>query len=368
MNGKVDDSRTPANIKFPAREKRLNRFRGQIISLLVLVPVLLAVIAIAACLGSVNVPLGRTLSIIASKLLFFLDFSNHSWTEAQSVIIFDVRLPRVIMAALCGGALAAAGATYQGLFRNPLADPYLIGVSQGAAFGAVLAIFTSVSWSAFSVWMIPLFAFSGALLVTFLVYRISLTNNILPTTTLILAGIALGAFFSAGVSYIMSVSSNKIGSMVLWLMGSFNNVLWNEVRVTFPIVLAGLVILILFGRSLNIMQLGDDQAKQLGLNVERDKKILLAVSTIVVAAAVSFVGIIGFVGIIIPHAARLLWGPDYRFLLPLSVLSGAVFMVVTDIVARILFAPAEIPISVITAACGAPFFLYLLRKRMKSIF
>jgi iron complex transport system permease protein len=364
----MDNDQTPAVMNSPAREKKLNRFRRQIISLLILAPVLLVVIIAAACLGSVNVPFGHTLGIITSKLLSFSDFSNHSWTEPQSVIIFDVRLPRVVMAALCGAALAIAGATYQGLFRNPLADPYLIGVSQGAAFGAVLAISLSANWSAFSVWMIPVFAFSGALLVTFLVYRISKTGNILPATTLILAGIALGAFFAAGVSYIMSIAGAKTGSMVLWLMGSFNNVMWNEVRVTFPLVSAGLIVLILFGRSLNIMQLGDDQAKQLGLNVERDKKILLAVSTIMVAAAVSFVGIIGFVGIIIPHAVRLIWGPDYRFLLPLSVLSGAIFMVATDIAARVLFAPAEIPIGVITAACGAPFFLYLLRKKMKSIF
>jgi len=352
----------------PALERNLTRFRRQIISLLILAPVLPVVMAAAACLGSVNVPFGHTIGIIFSKLLFFLDFSNYSWTEPQSVIIFDVRLPRIVMAALCGAALAIAGATYQGLFRNPLADPYLIGVSQGAAFGAVLAIFLPVSWSAFSVWMVPVFAFSGALFVTFLVYRISITGNVLPTATLILAGIALGAFFAAGVSYIMSIAGHKTGNMVLWLMGSFNNVLWNEVRVTFPIILAGLFVLILFGRSLNVMQLGDEQAKQLGLNVERDKKILLAVSTIMVAAAVSFVGIIGFVGIIIPHAARLIWGPDYRFLLPLSVLLGAVFMVTTDIAARVLFAPAEIPIGVITAVCGAPFFLYLLRKKMKSIF
>jgi len=349
-------------------EKKSGRFRKQIVSLLILAPALLVIMATAACLGSVNVPFGHTLGIIFSKLLPFPDFSDHLWTEAQSVIIFDVRLPRVVMAALCGAALSMAGAVYQGLFRNPLADPYLIGVSQGAAFGAVLAISLSAGWNAFSVWMIPVFAFSGALLVTFLVYRISSTGNILPATTLILAGIALGALFSAGVSYIMSVSGTKIGGMVLWLMGSFNNAMWNEVRVTFPAVLAGLFILILFGRSLNIMQLGDDQAKQLGLNVERDKKILLAVSTIMVAAAVSFVGIIGFVGIIIPHAVRLIWGPDYRFLLPLSVLSGAVFMVATDIAARVLFAPAEIPIGVITAVCGAPFFLYLLRRKMKSIF
>ena len=364
----MDNNQNPANTNSCATEKKIGRFRKQIFSLLVLAPVLLVVMAVATGLGSVNVPFGHTLGIISSRLLFFLDFSNPSWTNSQAVIIFDVRLPRVVMAALCGAALAMAGAVYQGLFRNPLADPYLIGVSQGAAFGAVLAIFLPVSWNAFNVWMIPAFAFSGALLVTFLVYRIAITGNILPATTLILAGIALGAFFSAGVSYIISISGVKTGSMVLWLMGSFNNAMWNEVRVTLPIVLAGLFVLILFGRSLNVMQLGDEQAKQLGLNVERDKKILLAASTIIVAAAVSFIGIIGFVGIIIPHAVRLLWGPDYRFLLPLSALLGAVFIVTTDIAARVLFAPAEIPVGVITAACGAPFFLYLLRKKIKSIF
>ena len=350
------------------QEKKIGRFRKQIISLLVLAIGLLAVMVLATSLGSVNVPFGNTFGIMVSKILFFLDFSNPWWTDSQAVIIFDIRLPRVVMAAICGAALAVAGATYQGLFRNPLADPYLIGVAQGAAFGAVLAIFLPIAWSSFSSWLVPLFAFSGALLVTFLVYRISKIGNILPTSTLILAGIALGAFFSAGVSYIISISATKSHSMVLWLMGSFNNTMWSEVWVTLPIIAVGVIILIFFGRSLNIMQLGDEQAKQLGVNVERDKKLLLVVSTLITAAAVAFVGIIGFVGIIIPHAVRLLWGPDYRFLLPLSILLGAIFMVTTDIMARYFFAPAEIPIGVITAVCGAPFFLYLLRTKMKSIF
>ena len=190
----------------------------------------------------------------------------------------------------------------------------------------------------------------------------------MPVTTLILAGVALGALLGSIVSYLIISSGEKMHGIMFWLMGSFALSQWAEVRLVLPYVAVGIFIILLFARPLNVMQLDEEQAQQLGINVERLKLILLAAATLVTAAAVSFVGIIGFVGIIIPHAVRLIWGADYRFLLPLSVLTGAIFMILADLIARTALAPTEIPIGVITALCGAPFFLYLLRRRRKVIF
>jgi len=351
--------------------KKPNRFRKQIISLIALAAALFAAMVLACSVGAVNIPFFDTMAIIISKVLPFINFENPSWEVWQADIIFNVRMPRVVMAAVVGAALSIAGATYQGLFRNPLADPYLIGVSQGASFGAVLAMILVPAGflMAFGNWATAAFAFLGALLVVFLVYNISKVGRTLPTTTLILAGVAIGAFFSAFVSYMITAADpDQVKSIMFWLMGSFNGTIWPYVYVALPILVLGAAILIFFGRSLNLMQLGDDQAQQLGVNVERDKKVLLLISTVVTAAGVAFVGIIGFVGIIIPHATRLIWGPDYRFLLPLSIFMGSIFIILCDLICRTVFSPAEIPIGVITALLGAPFFLFLLRSKMRSIF
>jgi len=327
---------------------------------------LLLMAIVATSIGSVDIPFITTLSIILAKLPF-VDLTG-SCTASQETIIWDIRLPRVILAGLVGAALAIAGATYQGLFRNPLADPYLIGVAQGAALGAVIGFLLPISWQSFEFGIIPVLAFVGALISVITVYMISRVGGTLPVTTLILAGVALGAFFSAIVSYLITISEEAVHGVMFWLMGSFALSRWSEVQVVLPVVLVGVVIIIIYSRSLNLMQLGEEQAQQLGANVERLKIILLAASTLITAAAVSFVGIIGFVGIIIPHAVRLIWGADYRFLLPLSILVGALFMIVADLVSRTIMAPTEIPVGVITALCGAPFFLYLLRRRTRMLF
>ena len=184
----------------------------------------------------------------------------------------------------------------------------------------------------------------------------------------VLAGVALGAFCSSIVSYLIITSGEKMHGIVFWLMGSFSLSEWSEVRVVLPYIITGVVIILLYARSLNVMQLDEEQAQQLGVDVEKVKRILLAAATLITAAAVSFVGTIGFVGIILPHVVRLIWGPDYRFLLPLSLLSGAVFLILADLVARTALAPMEIPVGVITAICGAPFFLYILRRKRKVVF
>jgi len=277
-------------------------------------------------------------------------------------------LPRVVLAGLVGGALSLAGATYQGLFRNPLADPYLIGVAQGAALGAVVGFLLPSPWHNIGFGIIPLLAFVGALVSTAIVYTLARVGKTLPVTTLILAGVALGALLGSVVSYLIISSGEKMHGIIFWLMGSFSLSQWSEVKVVLPYVVAGVVVILLFARPLNVMQLDEEQAQQLGINVEKLKLVLLAAATLITAAAVSFVGTIGFVGIIIPHAVRLIWGPDHRFLLPLSVLSGAIFLILADVIARTLLAPMEIPIGVITALVGAPFFLYLLRRRKRVIF
>jgi iron complex transport system permease protein len=289
-----------------------------------------------------------------------------TWTRALETIILEIRLPRVVLAGLVGAALATAGATYQGLFRNPLADPYLIGVAQGAALGAVVGFL--LPWSVAGFGLIPLLAFSGAVVSTAIVYSLARVGKTLPATTLILAGVALGALLAAIVSYLIITSGDVMHGIMFWLMGSFSLSQWSEVKFVLPYVVVGVGVLLLYARSLNVMQLGEEQAQQLGISVEKLKLILLTAATLITAAAVSFVGIIGFVGILIPHGVRLIWGPDYRFLLPLSVLVGAIFLILADIVARTILVPSEVPIGVITAFCGAPFFLYLLRRRTKIFF
>jgi iron complex transport system permease protein len=325
-----------------------------------------AVVAFATTVGSVQIPFSTTWRVLFSQLPL-VDIAP-TWLSTTETIILDIRLPRVILAGFVGAALAIAGATYQGLFRNPLADPYLIGVAQGAALGAVIGFLLPFDGHGMGFGIIPILAFTGALLSVAIVYSLARVGKTLPMTTLILAGVALGALWGSVVSYLIITSGEKMHGIIFWLMGSFSLSEWSEVKVVLPYVVVGIVVILLYSRSLNVMQLDEDQAQQLGINVERVKLILLAAATLITAAAVSFVGTIGFVGIIIPHAVRLVWGPDYRFLLPLSVLTGAVFLILADLVARTALAPAEIPIGVITAICGAPFFLYLLRRRKRAVF
>ncbi len=340
--------------------------RGRVYAIFGLLLLFGVMVAFATTVGSVRIPLSTTIDILLSKLPL-VDITPH-WTSALETIILEIRLPRIILAGLVGAALAIAGATYQGLFRNPLADPYLIGVAQGAALGAVVGFVLPIDWQGLGLGTVPLFAFIGALLSVAVVYTVARVGKVMPVTTLILAGVALGALLSSIVSFLIITSPEQIHGIMFWLMGSFSLTQWSEVAFVLPYMAVGVGVLLVYARSLNVMQLGEEQAQQLGIDVEKLKLILLTAATLVTAAAVSFVGIIGFVGIIIPHAVRLIWGPDYRFLLPLSVLVGAIFLILTDIVARTILAPSEVPIGIITAFCGAPFFLYLLRRRTKVLF
>jgi iron complex transport system permease protein len=325
---------------------------------------LLGIIVVATlAIGSTHISLSTLGHVLLAKLPFVE--VEPSWANNIETIIFDIRLPRLLLAGLAGAALAVAGTTYQGLFRNPLADPYLIGVAQGAALGAVTGFLLPVSWQASG---IPLLAFVGAILAVAIVYSIARVGKTLPMTTLILAGVALGAFLAAITSYLMIASGDKLHGIISWLLGTFSLTNWWQVTMVIPYILVGIIVIWFHARPLNVMQLDEEQAQQLGINVERVKLILLVAATLITAAAVCFCGIIGFVGIIIPHAMRLIWGPDHRFLLPLATFAGASFLILADTAARTILAPTEIPVGIITAFLGAPFFLYLLRQKKRTIF
>ncbi len=355
----------PATVQ-PAWTAHLVPWRSRIYAILILAVVLIVMVTAAVTVGSVSIPLLTTVKVILSHVPF-VDIKP-TWPSGVETIILDMRLPRVCLAGLVGAALGTAGATYQGLFRNPLADPYLIGVAQGASLGAVIGFLLPVTGSFLDIGIIPVFAFIGAIVSTTVVYLLARQGKTLPVTTLILAGVALGALLGSIVSYLIISSGEKMHSIVFWLMGSFSLSQWADVRMILPYLVIGTGVILLYARQINVMQLDEEQAQQLGVNVERMKLILLGAATLITAAAVSFVGTIGFVGIIVPHAVRLIWGADYRFLLPLSVLSGAIFLIIADLLARTVLVPTEIPVGVVTALFGAPFFLFLLRRRRKVIF
>ena len=277
--------------------------------------------------------------------------------HSDQIIVTTLRAPRVVLAGVVGIALATAGTVMQGFFRNPMADPSIIGVSSGAATGAVATIaFPSL----LPVGLQPA-AFIGALVTAFAVYLIATESGRTPVATLLLAGVAVQTFLGALVSYMLLHAGDSLERALYWLMGHLSAASWDAVAMTLPPTLVGFAVLAAYARDLNVLLVGEEDAKTLGIDVERTKRILLAVSSLVTAAAVAVVGVIGFVGLIVPHVLRLLVGPDHRILLPTSALAGGVFLVVTDAVAR--SGPAELPVGIVTAAVGAPFFLYLLRRR-----
>jgi iron complex transport system permease protein len=284
--------------------------------------------------------------------------------DAQN-IVFNLRLPRVLCAALIGAALAVSGAAMQGVFRNPMASPSVIGISSGAAFGACVAIVLgfSVASGAFA---IPAMSFIFAFITLFLVYFMARTKLGVPVTMLLLSGIAIGAFFSGLVSLMQYLARDQLEGVVFWLMGSLASCTWAQFKVILLPIVIGSMVLIVFSKDLNLLSLGDDQAKNLGVSVERTRITILAATALIVAGAVSVSGIIGFVGLIVPHVFRILLGPDHRLLLPMSMIGGAIFLIIVDTVSRVIV-PGGLPVGIITALLGAPFFIYILRTRKKEV-
>ena len=317
-------------------------------------------------LGSVYIAPLEVIRILLSRIPMIQLIRD--WQETSETILFNIRLPRTLLIALTGAALGGSGASYQGLFRNPLADPYLICVASGAGLGAVIAMSVEFPTTLLGLFTVPIAAFVGALITVAFVYNIARVGKSAQVTTLILAGVAVGSFATALTTFLMLRSQEQLRRAIGWLLGGFALGGWLPVIALVPYVIIGLTILILFARPLNVLQFGDDQAEQMGLNVERVKMIVIVAASLTTAAAVAFSGIIGFVGLVTPHLIRLVWGPDYRKLLPLSILGGAAMLLLTDIVARTAIAPQELPLGVVTALIGAPFFLYLLRRAKQEMY
>ena len=334
------------------------------------IAVLVVSAAAAIALGAVALPAGTVWQVLLSRVPVLGDALGivPTWTAAQEAVIMEIRLPRVMLAAIVGGSLAMAGATYQGMFRNPLADPYLIGVASGAGLGAVAAFALPLPVVLYSFGAVQWMAFAGALLTAVVVSLLARVGNTTPLTTLLLAGVALGSFCTAITSFLMYLQQDKLHAMYFWLLGGLSLGSWQQVGTVLPYFLVSLAVVLVNARLLNVLQLDEEQARQLGVDVERLKIVLVGAATLATAAAVSVSGLIGFVGLIVPHAVRLLWGHDYRRLLPVSVLAGAVFFLWADTAARTVLAPTEIPVGIITALCGAPFFLHLLRRRKRLVF
>ncbi len=290
------------------------------------------------------------------------------WSPQVEAIILQIRLPRVMLMALSGLSLAVSGAAYQGLFRNPLADPYLIGVAAGAGLGAISAVALNLPQSPLGAASVPIVAFAAALATVIIVYALSRVGQIAPTTTLILAGVAIGALVSALSTFILVSMDAQAIRVLAFLLGGYGGAGWDAVIAILPFAALGLAVMYAFARPLNVLLFDEEQARQLGIDVERVKIILIVAATLCTAAAVAFSGLIGFVGLIVPHAARLVWGPDHRRLLPASAIVGAAFLMLADLIARTLFAPRELPLGVVTAFAGAPFFLYLLRRAKNAAF
>lgn len=272
-------------------------------------------------------------------------------------ILFDVRLPRVLAALLVGAGLAAAGTAMQGLFKNSMADPYIIGTSSGGALGAALSIVFLMGWG------LPVFAFVGATASTVVVYLISRRDGRVAVETLLLSGIAVSLFLSALLSFVMYISGKSLHQIMFWLMGGLWNVWWDDVKVA-SLILVGCIMLFFFARDLNVISLGEEDALHLGVDVEKLKLALLLLSSFITGIAVSVAGAIGFIGLITPHVMRIIVGPDHRILLPSAMMAGAAILMWADTFARTM--PNEIPVGIVTAFFGAPFFIYLLRSRTRT--
>lgn len=316
----------------------------------------------ATALGSVRVNVRDVLAILASRLPWVGSLIPRTWSAAHQAIVLQIRLPRVLLALVVGGGLSASGVLFQGSLRNPLADPYIIGVSSGASLGAAVALLLVIpkGWVGYA--SLPLFAFAGAVLATLTVARLGQRRGRLEPTSLLLAGVAVGAFLTAVVSALMVLRIENLQDVYLWLMGSLSGRTWVHLSMAAPYVFSGLLLALWLAKDLNIYLLGEEAAHSLGVDVQRVQRLVLIIGSLMAAACVSVTGVIGFVGLMVPHALRLLLGAENRRLILHSFWVGAVFLLAADTLARSAFAPLEVPVGIVTAFVGGPFFIYLLKR------
>jgi iron complex transport system permease protein len=319
--------------------------------------VILAVVA-GTAFGAVSIEPGVVVRALGRAL------RGLSLSSDEAVVV-DLRFPRVLLAALVGACLAGAGVLYQALFRNALADPYILGVSSGAGLGAALAL-AAGGLGAASLVAVPVSAFVGAMLTILLVAAIATRRGVMDTLSLLLAGVAVSYTLAALTSFTLVVRREQMSRIVFWMMGGLQSATWQQVAVVSAMMAVGLAAPLFFTRELNIILLGDERASELGVDVERFKRLVLVAASLLVSAAVSVSGLIGFVGLMTPHMARLILGPDHRLLLPASILSGAVVMVTADLLARVVLAPVEIPVGIVTALAGGPTFVWLLMRTRQA--
>jgi iron complex transport system permease protein len=317
----------------------------------------LAICLISLSVGSVHVNLIKVLGSLTNTFT-----GTASLSSQEELILFSVRLPRIIFAGIVGASLSLGGVVFQAMLRNPLADPYVLGISGGSALGAIAGIIIGAS----SFYLgIPLLAFCGALVTVFLVFVVAGgTRGPLLDNSLLLSGVVVNAFFSAAILFFLSiVNSLELHSITFWLMGDLSRASFQEISLSAICLFTGFLIIYSQARKLNLIVQGEETALHLGVNIEHTKQLLLIVTSLITAVAVSMAGIIGFIGIMVPHMMRLVFGSDHRLLLPVSALFGASFLVIADTLARLVLAPAELPVGVITALCGAPYFIFLLKRK-----
>lgn len=323
---------------------------------------------LAVAIGSIYISPLQVLRILLHQLPGISGQIVPNWPESHETVIMLCRLPRVALALVVGSALALAGAIFQGLFKNPMADPHIIGASAGAGLGATLAISLGLSLNWNGLGAIPLLASLGAFVTVILVYNLARSGGTVPIPNLLLAGVALSALLSALISLLIYLGQDQMHTIVFWLMGGLSGRNWNHVLFALPYLLVGAAVSVFYARDLNLMLLGEESALNLGVEVERVKAILLVIASILTGVAVAASGMIGFVGLIVPHVARILVGPDHRTLVPVSILAGAILLLCADILARTILAPVELPLGVVTALFGAPFFILLLRRYRGPLF
>ena len=324
-------------------------FRRTVFLLSVLAAVLVIVSLAALLIGSSSVSLTNVFSVLTGR----------SDDETARTIILQLRIPRIILAILVGAGLSVAGATLQSLLRNPLAEPYILCLSSGGTVGAFLAITLGLGWAQFTT---PLFSFVGSGLVMMLVYSLGYRRGLLDPNALLLSGVMVGAFFNSIILVVVAIFNQELRTAYLWMMGNLSGAESSTLVIVGPLILASSIVLILQSRALNLIAVGDESAAQFGVNVERIRRLSYILASLITGLAVSVSGVIGFVGLLVPHVCRLMFGSDNRIVMPASLIGGGIFLVLCDLLSRTLLAPSEIPVGAITAAVGAPLFVYLLKR------